>query len=133
VIATFRASHPGILVCAACEQADIVHDLALARRTTAILACADPGPALDAGLPAGRLLVEVPPARLPQASAAGYATLVELADGPGAGPTAIAAICGWLGATVVRTAHPLRIRLALDMAESIRGLRLPARTVRGLG
>jgi len=165
-IAAFRASHPGILVCAASGQADIVRDAPMALRTGAILACADPLAAIGAGLPAGRLLVEVRPARLPQASAAGYATLVDLRDGPdtssghgpaggqapqrpapgaagaglgpapgvpGAGPAAIAAICAWLGATVVRTSHPLQIRRALDMAEAIRGIRPPAWTVRGLG
>jgi hypothetical protein len=143
-IAAFRAGHPGILVSAACEQADIVRDAPMALRTGAILACADLLAAIEAGLPVGRLLVEVPPAGVPQARAAGYATLVDLRDGPdtcsgqapgapGAGPAAIAAICAWLGATVVRTSHPLQIRRALDMAEAIRGIRPPAWTVRGLG
>lgn len=134
-IAAFRASHPGILVCAACETADITGDPVLALRTGAILACADPVAADRAGVPAGQLLVRVEPARLAAVRAAGYATLVDLRDepGPDAGTLAIAAIGAWLGATVVRTAHPRQTRRAVDMASSVRGIRPPARTVRGLG
>jgi dihydropteroate synthase len=148
-IAAFRAGHPGVLVCAACEQADLVHDPAVAARTGAILVCAGLAAAADAPVPRSQLLVDVPPAMLPRAIAAGYAALVDLRDGAArtpahgpaargpasglaAGPIAIAAICAWLGAAVVRTSHPLQVRRALDMAESIRGTRPPARTVRGL-
>jgi dihydropteroate synthase len=49
-----------------------------------------------------------------------------------AGIVAMAALGSWLGAAVVRTHHPVPVRRALDMAASIRGLRPPARTVRGL-
>ena len=134
-IAAFRDSHPGIGICAAAEQADITRDPALAQRGGTILACADPAAARRAGLPAGRLLVKAEPARLAVVRAAGYATLVDLRDesGADAGILAVAAICAWLGATVVRTWHPRQVRRALDMAESIRGIRPPARTVRGLG
>jgi hypothetical protein len=134
-IAAFRASHPGIGVCASSELADITRDPALARLSGAILACADQATASSAGLPAGRLLVEAGPASLAAVAAAGYGTLVDLRDKPGAdaGILAVAAICAWLGATVVRTWHPRQVRRALDMAESIRGVRPPARTVRGLG
>ncbi len=134
-IAAFRANHPGILVCAAGQTADITADPVLALRTGAILACADPVAAGRARVPAGQLLVRVEPARLAAARAAGYATLVDLRDepGPDAGTLAIAAISAWLGATVVRTAHPRQTRRAVDMASSIRGIRPPARTVRGLG
>jgi dihydropteroate synthase len=142
-IAAFRASHPGVLVCAECDQADVVRDPATALRTGAILRC-DGLPAADgAGVPRPRLLVEVPPAMVARAIAAGYAALVDLADSPAqppdpglaAGPIAIAAICAWLGAAVVRTSAPgqvRQVRRALDMAESIRGTRPPARAVRGL-
>ncbi len=134
-IAAFRASYPGIGVCASSELADITRDPALARLTGAILACADQETASSAGLPADRLLVYAGPASLAAVAAAGYATLVDLRDKPGAdaGALAVAAICAWLGATVVRTWHPRQVRRALDMAESIRGVRIPARTVRGLG
>jgi dihydropteroate synthase len=148
-IAELRASHPGVLVCAASEQADFVRDPVTALRTGAILLCAGLPAAANAPVPQSQLLVDVPPAMVPRAIAAGYAALVDLRDGPAptpepgpaatgpasgldAGPIAIAAICAWLGATVVRTYHPLQVRRALDMAGSIRGTRPPARTVRGL-
>jgi len=140
-IASVRAALPGLLVCAADEQADIVRDPALALRSGAILACPDPAAASRAGLPASQLLVEVSPDRLVAAREAGYATLVDLvdqrvyrgADLQDAGTLAIAAICAWLGATVIRTSHPGPMRRAVDMAESIRGVRPPARAARGLG
>jgi dihydropteroate synthase len=148
----FRASHPGVLVCAAGGAADIVRDLATALRTGALLVCADPAAAVRAGIPAGRLLAEVRPAELGQhgvagALAGGYATLVDLPDGTGPGPggvglagppgasaaaLAVAAISAWLGVAVVRTRYPQQVRRALDMAESVRGTRPPARAVRGL-
>jgi hypothetical protein len=144
----FRASHPGVLVCAAGGPADIVRDLATALRTGAVLICADPDAAVRAGVPAGRLLAELRPAELgPAALARGYATLVDLPDGPGPGPggeppgeppgaraaaLAVAALSAWLGVAVVRTRYPQQVRRALDMADSIRGIRPPARTVRGL-
>jgi hypothetical protein len=134
-IAAFRDNHRGIGICAAAEQADITRDPALARRGGGILACAGPAAADSAGLPASRLLVGTEPARLAAVRAAGYATLVDLQDesGADAGVLAVAAISAWLGATVVRTWHPRQVRRALDMTESIRGIRPPARTVRGLG
>jgi hypothetical protein len=51
---------------------------------------------------------------------------------PGAGALAVAALSGWLGAAVVRTRHPRPVRRALDLTDSVRGVRPPARTVRGL-
>ena len=140
VIAAFRAGNPGIPVCAACEQADMVRDPAMALRTGAILVCTGLSAAAGAPVPQSRLLVDVRPSMVPDAIAAGYAALVDLRDGPAgepagqppAGPIAVAAICAWLGAAVVRTSHPRPVRRALDMAESIRGTRRPTRTVRGL-
>jgi len=49
-----------------------------------------------------------------------------------AGCVAAAALSSWLGAALIRTRHPLQVRRALDMAATIKGTRLPARTVRGL-
>jgi hypothetical protein len=49
-----------------------------------------------------------------------------------AGLVAIAAVSSWLGARAVRTRHPVQVRRALDMTASIRGIRPPARTIRGL-
>jgi len=153
-IAAFRSGHPGVLVCAECERADVVRDPDTALRTGAILVCDGLPAAASAPVPRSQLLVDVPPAMVPRAIAAGYAALVDLRDGPAAtgaavtgpagglaavpadglaaGPIAVAAICAWLGAAVVRTSHPAQVRRALDMAESIRGTRPPARTVRGL-
>jgi hypothetical protein len=51
---------------------------------------------------------------------------------PGAGVLAVAALSGWLGAAVVRTRYPQPVRRALDLTDSVRGVRPPARTVRGL-
>jgi hypothetical protein len=45
---------------------------------------------------------------------------------------AIAAVSAWLGAAIVRTAHPQPVRRALDMTASILGARPPARVVRGI-
>jgi hypothetical protein len=139
-IAALRASHPGVLVCAECDQADVVRDPVTALRTGAILVCEGLAAADGAPVPRSRLLVDVPPAMVARAIAAGYAALVDLRDDPAqppdpglaAGPIAIAAICAWLGAAVVRTSYPRQVRRALDMAESIRGTRPAARTVRGL-
>jgi len=148
-ITALRAAHPGLLICAAGEQADLVRDQATALRTGAILICDGLASAEQAvtraGLPRARLLVEMGPAGVLRARAAGSAVLVDLRDGPAAAPApgaaaagpppgalAVAAICAWLGVTMVRTSYPPQVRRTLDMADSIRGGRLPARTVRGL-
>src|ERR1022692_407738 len=81
-IAAFRASYPGVLVCAECDQADVVRDPATALRTGAILVC-DGLPAADgAPVPRRRLLVDVPQAMVARTIAAGYAALVDLRDSP---------------------------------------------------
>ena len=49
-----------------------------------------------------------------------------------AGIVALAALSSWLGARAVRTSYPAEVRQALDMTGSVRGIRPPARTVRGL-
>jgi hypothetical protein len=46
---------------------------------------------------------------------------------------AIAAVCAWQGARIIRTRHLTEVRRCLDMTESILGTRPPAWTVRGLG
>jgi hypothetical protein len=45
---------------------------------------------------------------------------------------AVAAVCAWLGARVIRTRYVAEIRRCVDMTESILGRRPPAWTVRGL-
>jgi hypothetical protein len=87
VIAAFRARHPGILVCAAGGQADVVRDVSAANAYGAQLICEDINAARNSGIPADRILVDVLPAALPLVARAGLAALVdadraaELADG----------------------------------------------------
>jgi hypothetical protein len=84
------------------------------------------GVAVDGGWPAGAgSLAEV---------TADAGSLAEVAADAGslAGVEAVAAVCAWLGVSVVRTRHVAEVRRALDMTETIRGTRLPAWTVRGL-
>lgn len=146
----FRARHPGVLVCAPDEAADLVPYPAVALATGALLVCGDPGAALASGLPAAQVIVEMMPDQVAAAAHAGWAALVDvdqaagLAAGQGrddsaevagaevAGIVAMAALSSWLGAAIVRTRHPLQVRRALDMTASIQGTRPPARTVRGL-
>jgi len=45
---------------------------------------------------------------------------------------AAAAVCAWLGASVLRTRHVAKVRRCADMTESILGRRPPAWAVRGL-
>jgi dihydropteroate synthase len=48
------------------------------------------------------------------------------------GTLAATAICAWHGAQVYRAHHVVETRQVLDMVATIRGTRLPVRTVRGL-
>jgi len=138
-------------------QADLTRDPAVAAASGARLICARQDEAARSGLPPERLLIETSPAGLIAALAGGYPVLVNLpgtggrpggtspdggtsldeaaipGDGPpGAAALAVAALSGWLGAAVVRTRHPQPVRRALDLTDSVRGVRPPARTVRGL-
>ena len=139
--------------------ADLTRDPAVAAASGARLICARQEEAARSGLPPERLLIETSPAGLVAALAGGYPVLVDLpgtgtgagpgatspdsgtspdeaaipGDGPpGAAALAVAALSGWLGAAVVRTRHPQPVRRALDLTDSVRGVRPPARTVRGL-
>jgi hypothetical protein len=105
------------------------------------------------GMPSDRLLVQIGPAEVAAAVAAGWRTLVDvdggdydLGDGDGDGDRAredartaaaragaIAAICAWQGAHMVRTRHITQVRRCIDMTETILGTRPPAWAVRGLG
>jgi len=138
-------------------QADLTRDPAVAAASGARLICARQDDAARSGLPPDRLLIETSPAGLVAALAGRYPVLVDLpgtgistgtgaqpggtfteeAAVPGDGPPgpaalAVAALSGWLGAAVVRTRHPQPVRRALDLTDSVRGVRPPARTVRGL-
>jgi len=136
------------------SQADLTRDPATAAASGARLICASQDEAARSGLPPERLLIETSPAGLIAALAGGYPVLVDLpgtgarpggtspdeaaipGDGPpgppGPAALAVAALSGWLGAAVVRTRHPQPVRRALDLTDSVRGVRPPARTVRGL-
>jgi len=158
-VAAFRQAHPGVPVCADGDgsQADLTRDPAVAAASGARLICARQDDAARSGLPPDRLLIETSPAGLVAALAGRYPVLVDLpgtgistgtgaqpggtfteeAAVPGDGPPgpaalAVAALSGWLGAAVVRTRHPQPVRRALDLTDSVRGVRPPARTVRGL-
>ena len=118
----------------------------------------EPGsPAADSpaaeGMPSDRILVQIGPDEVTAAVATGWRTLVDvdgddydLGDGDGDGDRAredaqtaaaragaIAAICAWQGAHMVRTRHITQVRRCIDMTESILGTRPPAWAVRGLG
>jgi dihydropteroate synthase len=149
-ITVFRSRHPGAAVCVASPPAGSMAELAAALAAHATLICADARSAAASGLPADRVLIDVPPCRVAAAVAAGCAALVDAdlaaalaADGAHAGVEpagpadpagviAIAAVASWLGAAAVRTRHVAAVRRALDMAASIRGIRPPSRAIRGL-
>ena len=140
-VAAFRRAHPGVPVCADDGDADLTRDPSVAAARGARLICASREEAARSGLPPERLLIETSPDGLMTALAAGYPVLVDLPGGPaaqpeeeppGAGALAVAALSGWLGAAVVRTRYPQPARRVRDLTDSVRGVRPPARTVRGL-
>jgi hypothetical protein len=77
-VAEFRARHPGVLVCATDEGADLVRHPAVAIATGALLICADPAAARATGLPAARVIVGVMPDGVAAAAAAGWVTMVDV-------------------------------------------------------
>ena len=143
LVPTIRRAVGGVRVCGEHEDADLVRDADLAARTGAALICPGPDAAAAAvrrGIAAGRILVQATtPARIEAAVRAGWAVLSDLdglADRDGraglARTEAVAAVCTWLGASVLRTRHVAEVRRCADMTESILGRRLPAWAVRGL-
>ena len=132
-----RARQPGIFVCATgegAEAADATWDSAVAARTGAGLLCRSAQAALASGADRDSVLIAAAPAQVAPLVADGWAVLVN-ADNAGANAAATiaaAAASAWAGAKVVRTRNVSAVRQALDMVESIRGTRPPARTVRGL-
>ena len=160
LVPAIRRAVGGVRVCGEHEDADLVRDAGLAARSGATLICPGPGAAADAvrrGIAAGRILVQAAPAGIEAAVRAGWAVLADLEalagldgladldglrgqdglrgpDGPAglAGIEAAAAVCVWLGASVLRTRHVAEVRRCADMTESIAGRRPPAWAVRGL-
>jgi hypothetical protein len=158
LIPAIREQLGDLRICGYGAGADIVRDADIAARTGAGLICPDVRAAARAGqlgIAAERVLVQTGPAGIAAAAQAGWALLVDLASGyadltshdtdarAAAGPAAtaheaaareaaVAAVCVWLGASVIRTGHVTEIRRSVEMTESILGRRPPAGTLRGL-
>ena len=160
LVPAIRRTVSGVRVCGEHEDADLVRDADLAARTGAALICPGADAAEAAarrGIAARRILVQAAPAGIEAAVRAGWPVLADLerladleegADLDGltglGGPTgpdgphglarteAVAAVCAWLGASVLRTRHVAEVRRCADMTESILGRRSPAWAVRGL-
>lgn len=142
LVPAIRRAVSGVRVCGEHEDADLVRDADLAARTGAALIC--PGAeaaeaAARRGVAAGRILVQAAPAGIEAVVRAGWPVLADLerlADLGGAAglarTEAAAAVCAWLGASVLRTRHVAEVRRCADMTESILGRRPPAWAVRGL-
>jgi hypothetical protein len=138
LIPAIRDAARDLHICGGGAAADIVRDAALAARTGAGLMCLDPGTAARAvqrGIAADTILVPAAPAGIPAAVRSGWAVLADV-DEAGRSPAeveAVAAVCAWLGASVIRTRHVTGVRRCVDMTESILGRRPPAWTLRGMG
>jgi hypothetical protein len=140
LVAAIRRAVGGVRVCGEHQDADLVRDAGLAARTGAALICPGPDAAAAAvrrGIAAGRILIQATtPPRIEAAVRAGWAVLADLDGLAGleglARTEAVAAVCAWPGASVLRTRHVAEVRRCADMTESILGRRPPARAVRGL-
>jgi len=154
LVPAIRRAVSGVRVCGEHEDADLVRDTALARRIGAALIC----PGADAaeaatrrGVAAERILVQAAPAGIEAVVRAGWPVLADLeglaglegladlggdADLGGAAglarTEAAAAVCAWLGASVLRTRHVAEVRRCADMTEAILGRLPPVWAVRGL-
>jgi hypothetical protein len=137
LILAIRDAVPGVGICGHGGGADVVHDATLAARAGAGLICLDPGTAASAvqrGIAPERILLATAPEDVRATSRSGWAALVDLDQGTDAlaRAEAVAAVCAWVGAKVIRTRHVAEVRRCLDMTESILGLRRPTWTLRGL-
>jgi hypothetical protein len=136
LVPAIRRAVGGVHVCGQHESAEVVRDADLAMRTGAALIC--PGPdaaaaAVHRGAAAGHILVQAAPAGIEAAARAGWHVLADLEGLDGRARTeAAAAVCAWLGASVLRTRYVAEVRRCADMTESILGRRPPAWAVRGL-
>lgn len=147
LILQVRDAVPEVGICGHGADADIGYDAAVAARAGSGLICRDPGTAASAvqrGIAPERILVQTAADGVAATSQSGWAALVDLdlaaldygtlqlGTGSLARAEAIAAVCAWAGARVIRTRHVAEIRRCLDMTETILGLRRPAWTLRGL-
>jgi hypothetical protein len=151
LVAAIQQADLGVLVCGPGAAADLGRDYGNAR---AQLLCAGPAVAdlaVENGIARDRIIIQVTAEEVAAVAQAGWRTLVDVdvdvdvelaglvqADGAGPGSIvaragAIAAVCAWLGVSVIGTRYVAEIRRCLDMTESIRGTRPPAWAVRGLG
>jgi hypothetical protein len=147
LVAAIRRAALDVLICGPGEDADLGRDIETALRTGGGLLCrgqAEAGRASRQGVPAERIIVQVAPGEVAAAVEAGWRALVDVDEGADADEgedagaeaaraEAIAAVCTWLGVSVVRTRRVTQIRRCLDMTESILGTRPPAWAIRGLG
>jgi len=136
LVPAIRQAVGGVRVCGEHEDADLVRDGDLAARTGAALICTGPDAAAAAvrrGIAAGRIVVQAAVSGIEPAVRAGWTVLADLEglDGP-TRTEAVAAVCAWLGASVLRTRYVAEVRRCADMTESILGRRPPAWAVRGL-
>jgi hypothetical protein len=104
-----------------------------------------PDPVRGGVTPADRVLVRVRAGEVAAAVGAGWRPLVdvdsrtgmsdagaEAARAEAARAGAIATVCAWQGARMIRTRHVTEVRRCLDMTETILGTRPPTLAVRGL-
>jgi hypothetical protein len=137
LVPAIRRAVGGVRVCGQHETADVVRDADLALRGGAALICPGPDAAAAAvrrGVAAERILVQAAPAGIQPAVRAGWSVLADLESLEGRARTeAVAAVCTWLGASMLRTRYLAEVRRCADMTESILGRRPPAWAVRGLG
>jgi len=134
-ISSVRAIDPAVIICADAHGADLTRDPVIAERTGATLLrrAADGPPGGGSGsVRRESLLVTGAPADVGRLTAIGWAVVVDVDAAEVASTLAVAAVCAWLGARIVRTRHVAAVRQAVEMVESIRGSREPSWTRRGL-
>jgi dihydropteroate synthase len=139
--AAIRRAGLAVLICGPGDEADLGRDLEGAIRNGAGVICsvvADAERAVREGIARERVFIQVTPGELATARADGWRTLVDV-DGEGAAGAnaaaragAVAAVCAWQGAAIIRTRYVTQVRRCLNMTESILGTRPPAWAVRGL-
>lgn len=133
-VASIRAIEPDVFVCADAPGADLTRDRGVADLTGATLLVSVPAGGDTAGLPRGpgAVVVAAPPVGVAPLTEAGRHVLVDVDAPEDAATVAVAAICVWLGAKIIRTRNVATVRQAADMVESIRATRAPFWTRRGL-
>jgi len=132
LVDAIRQAGIDVLICG--PGADLSRDAGTVLRAGGRVLCDGLAAAEQSGLPPERILVQVGPGEVEATARAGWQTLVDVDADPGdvAHAGAAAAVCLWLGASVISTRHVTAVRRCLDMTESIRGTRVPAWAVRGL-